>query len=96
MDAGDPVFFIPCPACDGSGASEDAVCCGASEGACCGNPVIQQSPCCPCEGRGLMSRAQFLNHALILGDSRLLAQHEAIELIEALGPGALGALRRRL
>lgn len=41
-----------------------------------------------------MSPAAFLNHALLLGDERLLAQHEAMTILESLGPKAFQNLKR--
>lgn len=78
-----------CPACEGSGFCSDVVCCGASEEGCCGNPVAQEGPCSPCGGRGRMEAAEFLNYALLRRDLCLLAQHEAMAMLESLGPGAL-------
>lgn len=84
-----------CPACEGTGHTVEFLCCGRlGDGGCCGSPDVDDVPCSVCSATGTASLEAFLEFAIQSRDRSLLAEYEAMRVIETIGPEGLPYRRK--
>lgn len=75
---------IQCPCCEGSGQTFSFVCCQCFEdgGNCCANPDVDQIDCPLCKGELFVNLKQFEQYAVQSTNPALLAQYEALLILD--------------
>lgn len=76
--------IIQCPCCEGRGLTFDFVCCQLFDDAasCCASPDVQEVECRTCFGEHFVNLEQFKAFAIYSANPELVAQYEALVMLE--------------
>lgn len=76
--------IIQCPCCEGRGLTFDFVCCQLLDesSSCCASPDVQEVQCRVCFGENFVNLEQFRLFAISSTNPELVAQYEALVILE--------------